>query len=567
VLHLEDNPWDAELVQHRLDLDGLPCDVTMANGQDSFEAALARDSFDVILSDYNLPGYDGITALKWAQERHPDIPVIIISGTLGEEEAVKCLQIGATDYLLKGHLDRLVPAVQRALHDAQARRTRKRTEQVLVQREQALRENEERTNFALAAAGMGVWELEFATQRLMWSETMAPVFGLTADQAPRTQDEFIQLIHPDDRPVVKASVDRAITGESDYAVEFRTVWPDGTTHWIQGRAQVSFAEDGTPLRFLGIGIDVTARKVLEGRVEQAQKIEAMGQEMQFKSVLLEAQNLRIQSASRLKSEFLANMSHELRTPLNAIIGFAELMHKGKVGPVSSQHHEYLGDILSSSKHLLQLINDVLDLAKIESGRMEFRPEWVDLAKLVREVRDILRGLAASKRLHVNTHVDAAIPMVFVDPARVKQILFNYLSNAIKFTAEEGTVAIRIMLEGPDWFRIDVEDTGIGIPADDLGSLFVEFQQLDAGSAKRHQGTGLGLALTKRLAEAHGGRVAVRSTPGGGSTFSAILPCVTTMASAEDVALPVGPSFSPPMVMAGGDDLKAHQPADAAVRES
>ena len=233
---------------------------------------------------------------------------------------------------------------------------------------------------------------------------------------------------------------------------------------------------------------------------------------------------RAEASDHFKSEFLANMSHELRTPLNAIIGFAELMHRGKVGPVSAEHQEYLGDILTSSKHLLQLINDVLDLAKVESGKMEFRPEPVDLARLAREVRDILRGLAASKRLQVETHVDPDVATVVVDPARVKQILYNYLSNAIKFTPEGGRITIRILPEGPALFRIDVEDTGVGIAADDLGKLFVEFQQLDASAAKKYQGTGLGLALTKRLAEAQGGRVAVRSTPGEGCADS--LPVLT-----------------------------------------
>ena len=203
---------------------------------------------------------------------------------------------------------------------------------------------------------------------------------------------------------------------------------------------------------------------------------------------------RMQEASRLKSEFLANMSHELRTPLNSIIGFAELMHKGKVGPVSVQHEEYLGDILTSSKHLLQLINDVLDLAKVESGKMDFRPESVDLNRLACEVRDILRGLAATKRLRLDIHVDPDVATALVDPSRVKQILYNYFSNAIKFTPDDGRVHIRIMPEGPALFRIDVQDTGVGIQAEDLGKLFVEFQQLDASAAKKYQGTGLGLAL-------------------------------------------------------------------------
>ncbi|MBA3502195.1 MAG: PAS domain S-box protein [Myxococcota bacterium] len=233
---------------------------------------------------------------------------------------------------------------------------------------------------------------------------------------------------------------------------------------------------------------------------------------------------RIREASRLKSEFLANMSHELRTPLNAIIGFADLMHREKVGPVSADHKEYLGDILTSAHHLLQLINDVLDLAKVESGKMEFHHEPVDLAQLLGEVRDVLRKVASDKRLHLETQVDSAISRVVVDAARVKQVLYNYVSNAIKFTPEGGTVTIRIgRADDPSEFRIDVEDTGIGIAEEHLSSLFVQFQQLDAGATKRYQGTGLGLVLTKRLVEGHHGRVEVKSTLGKGSTFSAILP--------------------------------------------
>jgi signal transduction histidine kinase len=177
----------------------------------------------------------------------------------------------------------------------------------------------------------------------------------------------------------------------------------------------------------------------------------------------------------------------------------------------------------SSKHLLQLINNILDLAKVESGKMELQPERVDLAELIGEVRDVLRGLAASKGLKMKVTVDPVVASAVVDPSRLKQVLYNYLSNAIKFTPENGLITIRITPEGIADFRLDVEDTGIGIREADLGRLFVEFQQLDAGSAKRYQGTGLGLALSKSIVETQGGRVQVRSAVGRGSTFSAILP--------------------------------------------
>jgi protein-histidine pros-kinase len=239
--------------------------------------------------------------------------------------------------------------------------------------------------------------------------------------------------------------------------------------------------------------------------------------------LMEEQNRRMQESNRLKSEFLANMSHELRTPLHAIIGFAELIHNGKVGPASTNHKEYLGDILKSSNHLLQLINDVLDLAKVESGKIEFRPETADLGKVVGEVRDILRGLAAEKRITLSISVDESLGEVTIDPARLKQVLYNYLSNAIKFTPDLGRVDVRLVGAGTDMFKVEVQDSGIGIKTEDLHRLFVEFQQLDAGTAKKFQGTGLGLALTKRIVEAQGGEVMVHSVVDVGSTFAATFP--------------------------------------------
>jgi PAS domain S-box-containing protein len=260
------------------------------------------------------------------------------------------------------------------------------------------------------------------------------------------------------------------------------------------------------LFFTGVLRDITERKRAEA-------------EIAIKTHDLEA-------ANRLKNEFLASMSHELRTPLNAIIGFAQLMHDAKVGPVSSEHKEFLGDILTSSKHLLQLINDVLDLSKIEAGRMDFNPEAVELTQLIVEVRNILQSLTASRRLTVEIDVAPAVERVLTDPAKLKQILYNYLSNAIKFTADSGRITIRARPEGSAHFRLEVEDTGIGIRADQIEKLFVEFQQLEVSSVQRHQGTGLGLALTKKLVEAQGGRVGVQSVYGTGSLFYAVLPTNT-----------------------------------------
>jgi PAS domain S-box-containing protein len=276
---------------------------------------------------------------------------------------------------------------------------------------------------------------------------------------------------------------------------------------------------GSPLGYLLISKDVTEQKLLE------HELTCMNQE-------LAEQNRRVEEANRLKSQFLANMSHELRTPLNAIIGFSEIMHDEKVGRISEDHKEFLGDILTSAKHLLQLINDVLDLAKIESGKMHFDPEPVQLNRIVNEVRDVLRTMASRKDIGVAIEVDPSLDNIVADASKLKQVLYNYLSNALKFTPDGGHVTVRAMPEGPAHYRLEVEDTGIGVEPENLDRLFTEFRQLDTGASKQYQGTGLGLALTKRIVEAQGGSVDVASIPGHGSTFSAVLPRIMQGSDAQ-----------------------------------
>jgi len=268
--------------------------------------------------------------------------------------------------------------------------------------------------------------------------------------------------------------------------------------------------DNSPIGFVLISKDITEQKRLE-------------EQLRRKNDELEEQNRKVREANRLKSEFLANMSHELRTPLNSIIGFSEILQDGGVGAVNAKQKNYLGDVLSSSHHLLQLINDVLDLAKVESGKMDFLPERIDPKKLVGEVRDILRTLLARKRIHLSVEIGPDLQEIVLDPAKFKQVLFNYLSNAIKFTPEDGHVQIEMQAEGAENFILKVKDTGIGIKHEDIQHLFMEFQQLDASASKKYQGTGLGLALTKRIVEAQGGAVGVTSVFGEGSVFFARLP--------------------------------------------
>jgi signal transduction histidine kinase len=249
----------------------------------------------------------------------------------------------------------------------------------------------------------------------------------------------------------------------------------------------------------------------------------MQNELEAKNTQLEIKNREIKIANHLKSEFLINISHELRTPLNSIIGFTELMHNGKTGPIANNQKEYLGYVLTSSRHLLRLINDILDLSKVESGKFEFFPEPVVLSSIVNEVCDILHASIGDKQINLTVHVDPAVDNITIDSAKLKQVLYNFVSNAIKFTLDNGQVSITALPEGNEHFRLEIQDTGIGIRAEDISKLFVGFQQLDAGIAKKYQGSGLGLALNRRIVEAQGGKVGVDSELGKGSTFYAILP--------------------------------------------
>jgi PAS domain S-box-containing protein len=272
------------------------------------------------------------------------------------------------------------------------------------------------------------------------------------------------------------------------------------------------------------------------RLREERRLAAENEETARREVL-EGQNRRIEEPSRLKSEFVANMSHELRTPLNSIVGFTELMMDARFGPLPDRYQEFAKIMHASSQHLLQLINDILDLAKVESGKIDFQPELVDLSAVIAEATAIITGLAAKRKIALGVELDQALGRVYLDPMRLKQVLYNYLSNAVKFTPEGGRVVLRARAEEGDRFRIEVEDTGIGIKPEEEDKLFIEFQQLDASTAKKFPGSGLGLALTRRLVEAQGGTVGVRSVFGTGSTFFATLPQRVTAQTAEMTSPP------------------------------
>ncbi|MEA2661971.1 MAG: hypothetical protein QOH08_1543, partial [Chloroflexota bacterium] len=237
---------------------------------------------------------------------------------------------------------------------------------------------------------------------------------------------------------------------------------------------------------------------------------------------IQRKSAQLEVADRHKSEFLANMSHELRTPLNAIIGFSEVLIQRMFGELNVQQADYLEDILSSGRHLLSLINDILDLSKIEAGRMELELAPFSLVAALNNAVTLVRERASSHGIRLELEVVPPLDTVLADERKLKQAVVNLLANAVKFTPDGGTVRVRAERENGE-IRLAVHDTGIGIAPEDQRRIFEEFQQASHHGERSREGTGLGLALTKRMVELHGGTITVDSVPGKGSTFTIALP--------------------------------------------
>ena len=371
---------------------------------------------------------------------------------------------------------------------------------------EALLDREVQLTEAQHVALLGSWYWDSATETVTVSASMRQVFG---------RDEFHPFCKPSDTAYLPAACEQlnaatqqAMATGVGYRIELEALRPDGAAISVEARAEAARSATGAIIGLRGTVQDITTRK----QAEQASlTLQQLGDE-----------NRQILAASRVKSEFLANMSHELRTPLNAIIGFSELLHSGAVEHDPVKRQLFLGHIGTSGRHLLQLINDVLDLAKVESGKFEFFPEPVNLGALIKECCDVLHTLIQRQNIELSVEIYSGLGPLVLDAARLKQVMYNYLSNAIKFTPVGGRIQVRVLAEGQTRFRIEVEDTGVGIAACDLPRLFNDFEQLNTGHSKQHPGTGLGLALTRRLVQAQGGNVSVHSLPGHGSVFSVVM---------------------------------------------
>jgi len=293
-----------------------------------------------------------------------------------------------------------------------------------------------------------------------------------------------------------------------------------------GSTQPGRAFTAEDLKLLELLAQPAASALENARLHEQVKrhAEELERKVEERTQALKVANAQLAAASHHKSEFLASMSHELRTPLNSILGFAELLQDQTFGPLNEKQQRYVHNILVSGKHLVSLINDILDLSKVEAGKLEFRPEPFDLKEALEGGLTVVASAASKKNLTLSLEVDQRLSTLTADPARFKQILYNLLSNAVKFTPEGGRVTVTARPVEDAFVEIRVQDTGIGIRPEDLPKLFQEFTQLGSPLSKPYEGTGLGLALTKKLVERQGGRIWAESEgEGRGSTFTFLLP--------------------------------------------
>jgi PAS domain S-box-containing protein len=346
------------------------------------------------------------------------------------------------------------------------------------------RRSEEHLRYALDAASMGTWDWDLTTNDVEWSPNLPHLHGLPAGTFDGTFASYEREIHPDDRPLVLASVQRALSTGVPHDVEYRIVAPDGTVRWVEGKGRVEYDEHGRPVRMSGVCMMVTRRKEAElARLAAAEE------------------------ASRAKDEFLATLSHELRTPLNAILGWADMLQAGVLPP--DRVRQAVDVIARNARLQAQLIEDILDLSRIITGKLEMTREPISMPRLLGAVTESLQPAADGKRIALTLTVSDAAPIVDGDAKRLHQVLGNVIANAIKFTPEGGRVDVRCGMEG-DEVIVRVEDTGEGMPPEFAARVFERFRQADSRSTRRHGGLGLGLAIARHLVEQHGGRIHAHS---------------------------------------------------------
>lgn len=432
--------------------------------------------------------------------------------------------IGATRQIAAGELDRRAPLVGCREFQQLAFAFNTMTEQLqfqyqnlehqVEQRTAEIRQAMEQLNDAQYIAQVGSWELDLINGELIWTDEIFHLFELDKEQFGASYEAFLNAIHPDDRDAVNDAYRRSLQTQEAYEITHRLLMPDGRVKYVTERGVSCFNTEGKPIRSVGTVQDVTTLKQTEMALKQLN--DELEERVQQRTELLYQAKEEADRANSAKSEFLSRMSHELRTPMNAIMGFAQLLETDEETPLTLDQADNVREIRHAGRHLLELINEILDLARIETGRLALSLEPVELPVLITECMGLLQPLTLEQGIKLALDKDG-VTTVQADRLRLRQILLNLLSNAIKYNCHEGTVQISCSLVGEGRVKIEICDSGRGIAAADLPRLFKPFERIES-AYDGIEGTGIGLALSKRLIEAMDGSIGVESVVGTGSTF-------------------------------------------------
>ncbi|HNQ66884.1 MAG TPA: response regulator [Bacteroidales bacterium] len=495
ILHIDDSFLDRSLVKDVLHQESSEFVLFEADTREKFESLISEQEFDVVLSDFNILGFDGLQVLEIVRKINPELPVIIVTGTGSEEVAIKAMKMGAADYVIKSvkHIRSLPHVIKSVLEHKQKEIELNRTQNALLKSEALFRT-------AFENATIGVCMVDVNGNFISVNETLCKITGYSKSELEKSS--FMSITHPSDIDKSKYFLNEILKGNiNNTNFEKRYVHKSGNIIWaIISTSLVKNSTNNTEYFFTFIQ-DISEKKKFEEELIKAKE--------------------KAEEADRLKTAFLNNISHEIRTPMNAIIGFSELLNEPDLD--KDKHKEYTNTIMQSSEHLLSIISDIISIATIEAGQEKIHQCEYNLNEMLDLMYDQFKIKADEKNLEfkIAKTLSDREATISTDKTKLIQIISNLINNSLKFT-DIGFIEVSYVLEDTQ-LVFTVKDSGIGIPKNMHDEVFKRFRQIEYSSDRQHGGSGLGLAISRAYIELLGGKIWLNSEPNVGTSFFFTIP--------------------------------------------